>query len=577
MELKEQAELLRKNERMFQEEKDKNARLEALVLEQAESANRVKITLQERKDQQTKLSEGSDYMLKQAQKKLELTQDITIILQGMIDTVLTDTDTTRLIEMFNTVLLPSINDLTPVLEELKKMIPTPVMETSLREQRMLKAAELRALGTPSTTTPEITKRKIGDVDKSPETVRKGVPIITTEPTSSHEIPTHKAMRLQLLDGSAVPIGFFGRNSPQVNKAINTMSAISYITALNKYYNTLKDMSGGQLQPAGHKYLISGVMQSWTKGYGLVEQANLKRPVALHICQVDNLRLCQNQTTFSNMLTFETFLEALEETFIGQETKYEALQAFQNFTCGPHETLSEFVTNYSQISSEYEMLTKNIMPDKDKRDAFCRALNRSPRHATTVQHMKATCPSFAKMISYVLDEAKEESSHHPTLSFNEVTKQIIRVDNTFPAPKTTGVLQSSRLGPRNSNLTKPNEHLFTKHTQNVLNFRAYKGRCTKCGSPHHFRYPGARGDGCPIPDSNTDFMNATDEDKAGPDGYKDGEPYKELWKAQKASKDEDRYRQRGTQQVASQSRLLQIGPSSQMQARLTNSKNGLAPG
>ena len=73
------------------------------------------------------------------------------------------------------------------------------------------------------------------------------------------------------------------------------------------------------------------------------------------------------------------------------------------------------------------------------------------------------------------------------------------------------------------------------------------------------------------------MNATDEDKAGPDGYKDGEPYKELWKAQKASKDEDRYRQRGTQQVASQSRLLQIGPSSQMQARLTNSKNGLAPG
>ena len=123
--------------------------------EQAESANRVKITLLERKDQQAKLAEGSTHMQEQERKKLELTQDITEILQSMIDTVLMDTDTIRLTEMFNTVLLPSITDLTVVLEELKKMIPTPVTEQTLRQLRMAKIAELKALGPPPDVPPTL--------------------------------------------------------------------------------------------------------------------------------------------------------------------------------------------------------------------------------------------------------------------------------------------------------------------------------------------------------------------------------------------------------------------------------------
>ena len=92
------------------------------------------------------------------------------------------------------------------------------------------------------------------------------------------------MRLTLQDGSSIPSGFFGNNSMEINRAINSLSAIAYLTALRKYYHTLLNMVE-VFQPKDHRHLISGVIQSWTKGYGLLELAGLKRPVALHILQV----------------------------------------------------------------------------------------------------------------------------------------------------------------------------------------------------------------------------------------------------------------------------------------------------
>ena len=182
-------------------------------------------------------------------------------------------------------------------------------------------------------------------------------------------------------------------------------------------------------------------------------------------------------------------------------------------------------------------------------------------------MKATCHTFAAMLAYVLDQAQNESANHPHLTFNEVTRQITRPDNTAPR---TNITQGVRVGPRNSTATKPTG----ADTLNVLSFRAIKGMCTKCGQYGHFRYPNLRGDGCPLAENDTSCLKATKLDEA--EGYLESEPYTQMWKVMKADRAEEK-RQRGTQQVAMKSRL-QIGPNP-MAARLQiqDPKNASAPG
>jgi hypothetical protein len=326
----------------------------------------------------------------------------------------------------------------------------------------------------------------------------------------------------------------------------------------------------------HKYLINSITQSWNKGFAILDAAHIARPVSFNICQVDYIRRSQNKTPFDNMTTTEEFIAALEDFYIGPEMRHEALLAFQNCACGENETLSEFLTTYSLISSEHEMLTGTMMSDRTKMDSFCRALGKSQKHATTVQYLKASCQTYAAMMAYVQDKTRDEAVYQPKLQYNTVTKQITRAENTTPMK--THVLQSARLGPKNTTQSSKNP-ACTLETYNVFNFRAYKNRCTKCGSADHLRYPSAKGPGCPRANDDNPallYLNENDTD------FKDSEDYTDLYRKKREERGDTKNRQQGSQQVAHQSRLqgIQFGPSPQMQARIgnipnNNPKNALA--
>ena len=137
-----------------------------------------------------------------------------------------------------------------------------------------------------------------------------------------------------------------------------------------------------------------------------------------------------------------------------------------------------------------------------------------------------------------------------------------------------VLQTARLGPKNTTPTTKNP-AFNLETYNILNFRAYKNRCTKCGSADHLRYPSAKGPGCPrANDDNPALLYITDNDTE----FKLSEDYTDLYRKKREERGDIKNRHQGSQQVAHQSRLqgIQLGPSTQMQARIGNNpKNAQA--
>ena len=114
--------------------------------------------------------------------------------------------------------------------------------------------------------------------------------------------------------------------------------------------------------------------------------------------------------------------------------------------------------------------------------------------------------------------------------------------TTTVPMKAHVLQTARIGPKNTEPTTKNP-AFNHITYNVLNFRAYKNRCTKCGSADHLRYAGAHGPGCPrANDDNPTLLYVTANDT----DFSLSENYTELYRKKREEKGDIKNRQQGTQ-------------------------------
>ena len=142
-------------------------------------AQRKKITLKERNENIANFTEGSPFLQNQEKTRVELVDDIVFTLEGMIEAVKNDQISTKQIyEMRDIVLSPYLDDLSKVQDVLNKpRTPAPVTEESLRQLRLAKVIELRSLSLDNTS--EL-KRKITEVERSPDVTRK----LTTQVTDN---------------------------------------------------------------------------------------------------------------------------------------------------------------------------------------------------------------------------------------------------------------------------------------------------------------------------------------------------------------------------------------------------------
>ena len=199
--------------------------------------------------------------------------------------------------------------------------------------------------------------------------------------------------------------------------------------------------------------------------------------------------------------------------------------------------------------EQELVSKQILSDEQKRDTLLRSIKNTPRHIATYDQVAQAHSTFKDTMAYLMSKAMEETTSYTP--YSEVTKSY--------TPKTTPVM--ARLGHRSNQDPVPNTKPphFNPETKNVFQFRAIHNFCTRCGLSGHFKIPRKDGTGerCKLHDADISRLMPQPSDvTAGYKYYTKETNYQAEYSAKYQNRD------KGTQGVASQSRLVAASASFQ---------------
>ena len=355
--------------------------------------------------------------------------------------------------------------------------------------------------------------------------------------------------MKTVDGHSIPTGFYGTNAPDINALINKISFPVFAKQLRDYISLIEDTSIHGLTKGQHQQIIKSIENSWKTGMTTLITYGVTPPITLHIQNVNNMRGIVGKKRFEEMDTAHEMIDALEEHYNSKEMKFEALRNFQNCVCGNDESLSVFLSRYVHLMMEQELVSKQILSDEQKRDTLLRSIKNTPRHIATYDQVAQAHSTFKGTMAYLMGKAMEETTSYAP--YSEVTKTFTQ--------KTTPV--TARLGTRPNQdpvaNTKP-PHL-NHETKNVFHFRAIHNLCTRCGLSGHFKIPRKDGTGerCKLHDTDhSRMMPQTSDTLAGYKYYTKEINYQAEYLAKYQNRD------KGTQGVASQSRLVAASPSFQ---------------